>query len=92
MFNVVGLLISILCLDLSHHVLGLTGRLADNISGNVVGVGLGTAFRFWAYRHFVFVGDGSGDVDEPLGPQRPPGERAGEREQDREGADPATAL
>ncbi len=25
-----------------------------HVSGNVVGVGLGTLFRFWAYRTFVF--------------------------------------
>ena len=89
-FNVVGLLISVLCLDISHHVLGLTGRLADNISGNVVGVGLGTAFRFWAYQRFVFVG--SGDLDEPLGAEDPPGQRSREGEQDRDGADAATPL
>jgi putative flippase GtrA len=56
-FNLVGLMISVVALDLSHNVLGLTSRLADNISGNVVGVGLGTAFRYWAYKRFVFVGD-----------------------------------
>ncbi len=54
-FNLVGLLISVVTLDLSHNVLGLTSRLADNLSGNVVGVGLGTAFRFWSYQRFVFV-------------------------------------
>lgn len=90
-FNVVGLLISVLCLDVSHHVLGLTGRLADNISGNLVGVGLGTAFRFWAYQRFVFTG-GSGDLDEPLGAQDPPGQGSREGEQDRDGADTAPAL
>jgi putative flippase GtrA len=37
-------------------VLGLTSRLADNISANVVGVGLGTVFRFVTYKRFVFVG------------------------------------
>ncbi|MBZ5737181.1 GtrA family protein [Nocardioides mangrovi] len=55
-FNVVGLLISVLTLALTHDVLGLTSRLADNLSGNVLGVGLGTAFRYWTYRRFVFVG------------------------------------
>jgi putative flippase GtrA len=54
-FNLVGLLISVATLDISHNLLGLTSRLADNISGNVIGVGLGTAFRYWAYRRFVFV-------------------------------------
>jgi putative flippase GtrA len=53
-FNLIGLLISVLALYVSHHMLGLTSRLADNISGNVVGVGLGTVFRYWSYRRFVF--------------------------------------
>jgi putative flippase GtrA len=56
-FNLVGLFIAVLALDISHHVMGLTSRLADNVSGNVIGVALGTAFRFWAYRRIVFVGD-----------------------------------
>ncbi|ABL81111.1 MULTISPECIES: GtrA family protein [unclassified Nocardioides] len=53
-FNLVGLAISVACLVVSHDVLGLTSRLADNISANVVGLVLGTAFRFWSYRRFVF--------------------------------------
>jgi putative flippase GtrA len=52
--NVGGLLIALGCLWFSHYVLGLTSPLADNISGNVVGLVLGTLFRFWAYRQFVF--------------------------------------
>ena len=31
--------------------------LADNISANGVGLVLGTLFRFWAYRRFVFAGE-----------------------------------
>lgn len=52
--NVVGLLIAAGCLFVSHYVLGFTSQLADNISGNGVGLVLGTAFRFAAYRWFVF--------------------------------------
>ena len=33
--------------------MGWDSALADNISANVVGLGLGTAFRFWSYRKFV---------------------------------------
>lgn len=55
-FNLVGLMMSVLALALSHDALGLTSRLADNISGNVIGVGLGTVFRYWAYKRFVFAG------------------------------------
>ena len=52
--NVVAMGIAVACLAISHDVLGLTSNLADNISGNVIGIGLGTLFRFWAYRTFVF--------------------------------------
>ncbi len=53
-FNVLGLGISVLSLVVSHDLLGLTSRLADNISANVIGLALGTLFRFWSYRRFVF--------------------------------------
>jgi putative flippase GtrA len=53
-FNVVGLAISVAALLISHDLLGLTSRLADNISANVVGLGLATIFRFWSYKRFVF--------------------------------------
>lgn len=52
--NVGGLLIAAGCLFVSHYVLGFTSQLADNISGNGVGLVLGTAFRFVAYRWLVF--------------------------------------
>jgi putative flippase GtrA len=52
--NIGGLAISLACLSFSHYVLGLTSALDDNIAGNVIGLGLGTLFRFWAYRQFVF--------------------------------------
>lgn len=54
LFNVIGLGLSVVCLYVSHHLMGFTSALADNISANVVGLGLGTAFRFWSYRTFVF--------------------------------------
>lgn len=54
LFNVVGLGFSVVALQVSQHLLGLTSALANNISANVVGIGLGTVFRFWAYRTFVF--------------------------------------
>jgi putative flippase GtrA len=52
--NIGGLVIALGCLWFSHYLLDLTSPLADNISGNVIGLGLGTLFRFWAYRQFVF--------------------------------------
>ena len=52
--NAGGLIIALTCLAFSHYALGLTSALADNIAGNVIGLGFGTLFRFWAYRRFVF--------------------------------------
>ena len=52
--NAVALLISWGCLAFTHYLLGLDSQLADNISGNVIAVGLGTLFRFWVYRTWVF--------------------------------------
>jgi putative flippase GtrA len=53
-FNGIGMLISVTCLAFTHYVLDLRGPLADNISANIVGLGLGMLFRFWSYRTFVF--------------------------------------
>lgn len=53
-FNIIGLGFSIVTLWISHDLLGLTTRLADNISANVVGLALGTVFRYWSYKRFVF--------------------------------------
>lgn len=52
--NGVAMLIALGCLWFSHYALGLTSPLADNISANVVGLALGTLFRFWSYRRWVF--------------------------------------
>lgn len=52
--NGVAMLIAVTCLWFSHYVLGLDSPLADNISANVIGLGLGTLFRFWSYRKWVF--------------------------------------
>ena len=54
MLNAIGLVITLLPLAVSRYGLGLDSALADNISANVIGVGLGTLFRFWSYRRWVF--------------------------------------
>ena len=55
--NFVGLLIATGCLYVSHYLLGFDSQLADNISGNVVGVIAGNVFRYFAYRYVVFTTD-----------------------------------
>lgn len=52
-FNAAGLVIELGVLALSKYGLGLTSLLALNIA-KTFGMGLGTIFRFWAYRTFVF--------------------------------------
>jgi putative flippase GtrA len=60
-FNAVGLGIALACLWLSHSGLGhfwprvYHTRLADNIAAQGFGLVLGTTFRFWSYKRFVFV-------------------------------------
>ena len=68
--NAVGLGIGLICLAISHYALGqvwpaLQSPLADNISGQFVGTALGTLFRFWSYRRFVFRAP-SADGGKPL--------------------------
>jgi putative flippase GtrA len=82
-FSGVGLVLENGVLALSHYGLDFTSPLADNIAKNVVGLGLGTVFRFWSYRTWVFraeenTGDGEADVAadatadgrEPVGTRR----------------------
>jgi len=52
--NGVAMGIALCCLWISHYLLKLTSPLADNLSANVIGLGLGTMFRFWSYRKWVF--------------------------------------
>ncbi len=49
-----GSAIALGCLFVSHYLLGFRNPLADNISSNVVGLILGTGFRFVFYRLWVF--------------------------------------
>lgn len=53
--NGVAMAIALFCLWMSHYVLNYTTPLADNISANVIGLVLGTVFRFWGYRKWVFL-------------------------------------
>lgn len=52
--NAIGLGIALSCLFVSHYVLGFDSALADNLAANGVGLVLGTTFRFWSYRRFVW--------------------------------------
>jgi putative flippase GtrA len=49
-----GALATVLCLFVSHDILHLTSLLADNLSANVLGLGVGSAVRFVLHRSWVF--------------------------------------
>ena len=53
--NAVSMLIPLGCLAITRYVLDLNDAVSDNIAANVVGLGLGTAARFWATRRFIFL-------------------------------------
>ncbi len=53
--NAMGLAIALGCLGFANYVLNLHSVLELNLAGNVVGTGLGTIFRFWAYKRWVFL-------------------------------------
>lgn len=53
-FSGIGLVIENGILAISHYGFGFTSTVADNIAKNVIGLGLGMAFRFWSYRTWVF--------------------------------------
>jgi putative flippase GtrA len=54
MLNGVGLLIQYAVLGFSNYALGFTTRLENVIALNL-GIGIGTLFRFWSYRKWVWV-------------------------------------
>ena len=85
--NLGGIAITQFCLLFTHHVLGLTSPLADNVAAYVVGFSLGTAFRFVFYHYVVFTGhkDRSPDNDDDTDSTNPQGQAGS-------GAEPAVSV
>ncbi|MBL1066230.1 GtrA family protein [Streptomyces sp. 7-21] len=54
LFSGAGMVLENGVLALSHYGLGFTSPLADNLAKNVIGLGIGSLFRFWSYRTWVF--------------------------------------
>jgi len=52
--NGIGLAIQLACISFTYYLLGLTDKLSYNIA-LIIGIGLGTLFRFWSYRKWVWV-------------------------------------
>jgi len=56
LINLLGLVITLVPVDVVHYSLGMTGGRAFNVS-SIVGTAVATVFRFWAYRRFVFTAE-----------------------------------
>lgn len=54
LLNGVGLLIQYGSIGLVTDVFGLTSRISYTVA-NLVGIGIGTLFRFWSYRKWIWV-------------------------------------
>lgn len=52
-FNAVGALITMVCIAVAIDVVGVRGLVWETTARNV-GIVVGTLFRFWTYRRFVF--------------------------------------
>ena len=53
LFNGIGLLIQLACVAIVQDGANLQGKLWYNLA-NLIGIGLGTLFRFWSYRKWVW--------------------------------------
>jgi putative flippase GtrA len=54
--------ISEIPVGVSEYLLNQDSPLAYNISSTIIGTALGTVWRFWSFRRWVFVSDGSDAV------------------------------
>ena len=52
--NGIGLGIQLACIGFTYYLLNMHGKLAYNVA-LIFGIGLGTLFRFWSYRRWVWL-------------------------------------
>ena len=64
-FNAIGLLIQLACVAIVVDGANLQGKVWYNLA-NLTGIGLGTLFRFWAYRKWVFLDPEGASAATPL--------------------------
>ena len=65
-FNGVGLAITWVFIGFTHYVLGIRNGVAFNVS-QIVGTGVATLFRYWAYKKWVFLPPTAPPVDPHTG-------------------------
>ena len=68
LLNVVGIFIQVGVVALVVHGMGMTDRLSYNVA-TIIGIGIGTMFRLFTYRRFVFRAQPAASVAEELQPE-----------------------
>ena len=61
----IGLGIALTCLGFTRYVLGMKSVLALNVAANGVGLALGTLWRFWSFKRWVFLPADDPDTPSP---------------------------
>ena len=74
--NAIGLAIQLACIGFTYYALGLTDKLSYNVA-LFVGIVLGTLFRFWSYRKWVWRAHGGAGGAPAVTEDRPGGTPAG---------------
>jgi putative flippase GtrA len=76
LLNAAGTAIQLLSIGFTHYVLDFRSTLALNIA-LLFGIGLGTLFRFWSYRKWVFLAQAlPAPAGEPRGGEAEPAPRS----------------
>jgi putative flippase GtrA len=68
LLNVVGIFIQVGIVAFVHYGLKMTGNLSYNLA-TIVGIGIGTLFRLFTYRRFVFLAQPAAGSLEELSPE-----------------------
>jgi putative flippase GtrA len=53
--SAVGFALTEIPVAFTEYALGMHSPLAYNISGNLIGTGIGTVWRFWSFKRWVFL-------------------------------------
>ncbi len=70
LLNLVGLIIGLVCIAVVRYGFNKDTAAAINFA-NLVGLVIGTVFRFWSYRRWVFLADGHLAVEEQPDDEHP---------------------
>jgi putative flippase GtrA len=70
LLNAIGLGIQLVCIGFTYYLLDMHDKVAYNVA-LLFGIGLGTLFRFWSYRHWVWLAPPKAEAMAGGGPPSP---------------------